>query len=238
MVREQLAREQRRRRITWTSVIAIIVIVIAGGIGYAIYSSNKPATKHTPATATGDGSGLIAARTSGPVKVDFYYDYQCPACKAFETSLQSTIDSYVKSNKVTLIYHPVAILDRASTTNYSTRSSASAGCAADGGKLYEYTRALYAQQPAEGSAGLTDDQLIQIGGGVGLLDPSFARCVRDGTYKSWSEFVTSKFTERGGSSTPTIYVDGKQLTGNTIQDLVTAFPKAVDSAAGKSGSGG
>ncbi len=238
MVRAQLARERRRRRIVWASVITAIIVVIIGGVGYSVYRANRPTSYNTPATATGDGSGLLAAKTSGPVKVEFYYDYLCPACKAFETSLQSTIDSYVKANKITLVYHPVAILDRSSTTNYSTRASASAGCAADGGKLYEYTKAMYEQQPAEGSAGLSDDQLVQIGAGVGLIDPSFARCVRDGRYKSWSGFVTDQFTKRGGSSTPTIYVDGKQLQGNTLQDLITAFPQAVDNAAAHPGSGG
>src|SRR3546814_4082241 len=40
-------------------------------------------------------------------------------------------------------------LNRFSTTEYSTRSSAAAGCAARGGKFKEFTDALFARQPPE-----------------------------------------------------------------------------------------
>jgi 2-hydroxychromene-2-carboxylate isomerase len=73
-----------------------------------------------------------------------------------------------------------------------------------------YIQALYARQPAEGGPGLSDDELIQVGGSVGLVDPAFAKCVRDGDYRTWTQHVTDAASERGVTGTPTVYVGGMQ----------------------------
>jgi protein-disulfide isomerase len=219
MVREQLARERRRRRTLWTSVAAAAVLVIAGLVGYGVYASQKPTSYQTPKHAAEDATGIVSG--TGPVTVDIYLDYLCPNCRAFEEQAGSTLAKLVADNKVTVVYHPIAILDRASTTKYSTRSAASSGCAADGDKYVEYSTALFAKQPAEGSAGLSDDELIQVAGGVGLSDPAFARCVRDGKYTSWVSHVTDAASERGVSGTPTVFVNGKQ-TKATAADITAA----------------
>jgi protein-disulfide isomerase len=208
VVREQLAREARRRRAMWTTAIAVAVLLIAGLIGWGVYASQSSSAYKTPAHASADGTGLVVG--SGPVTVDIYLDFMCPHCKEFETAAGPTLDQLVADKKVSLVYHPVAFLDPASTNQYSTRSSASAACAADGGRVAPYIQALYARQPAEGGPGLSDDELIQVGGSVGLVDPAFAKCVRDGDYRTWTQHVTDAASERGVTGTPTVYVGGTQ----------------------------
>jgi protein-disulfide isomerase len=219
VVREQLAKEQRRKRTLWISVAAAAVLVLAGLIGYGIYAAQKPKSYATPKHATEDASGI--ATGTGPATIDVYLDFMCPHCKVFETEAGPTLKKLVAENKATVVNHPLAFLDRASTTNYSTRSAASSGCAADGDKFVEYADALFARQPAEGSAGLSDDELIQIGGSVGLIDPAFARCVRDGTYTSWVGHVTDAASERGVNATPTVFVNGNK-TNATAADISAA----------------
>ena len=65
MVREQLARERRRKRTLWITITVIAVLVVGGGIGYAIYQSQKPTTFNTPASANAAGDGIVTG--SGPV---------------------------------------------------------------------------------------------------------------------------------------------------------------------------
>jgi len=98
----------------------------------------------------------------GDVTVVEYFDYQCPICKHFEVEAGAALDQMVAKNQITLVYHPLAFLDRMSSTQYSTRSAASSGCASDRGQFLPYTKALFNNQPAEGSNGLSDDRLVQM----------------------------------------------------------------------------
>ena len=54
-------------------------------------------------------------------------------------------------------------LDQASTTHYSTRAAAASGCAADQDRFTDYLHELFVNQPPEGSAGLSDTELIALG---------------------------------------------------------------------------
>lgn len=226
VVREQLAREKRRKRTLWTSVGAVVVLVIAGLIGWSVYSSQKSDTFTAPPGANDAGTGVVLG--TGPVTIDLYEDYLCPACKQFQQASGETINQLVSSGKAKVVFHPVAYLNRFSTTEYSTRSSAASGCAAKGGKFKEFTDALFAQQPAEGSAGLSNDQLIDIGAGVGLNKDDFGGCVKDGTYQAWTEHVTDDASKAGVTGTPTIKVNG-----TAVEDRSPAGITAAVEAAGK-----
>ena len=130
MVREQLARERRRDVRSGPRSTAVAVLVIAGLIGWSVFASQRTTEYTAPAGATADGSAIAVG--TGPVTIDIYEDFICPFCGQFEKSTGSTLDQLVSENKVKVQFHPVAYLDRNSTTEYSTRSSAAAGCAADG----------------------------------------------------------------------------------------------------------
>ena len=86
--------------------------------------------------------------------------------------------------------------------------------------------ALFANQPAEGSAGLSDDQLIDLGGPVGLNAPSFAQCVRSQRYADWVANVDDQAARRGVTATPTVYVNGAPLGSPTPETLTAAINAA------------
>jgi len=222
MVREQLAREQRRKRTLWIAIGTVVVLVIGGMIGYAIYSSQKSTTWNTPAHANADGTAIVTG--SGKVSVDIYQDYLCPYCKQLHDTAGPTLAALAEQNKITLNIHPIAILDQSSTNQYSTRSAAASGCAADGGKFLAFNDALYANQPAEGGAGPTNEELITTGQSVGLTDSSFPTCVNNGTYMTWPEHTTDSASEKGVSGTPSVFVNGTKVTASlaAITEAITA----------------
>jgi protein-disulfide isomerase len=226
-MREQAARERARRRRIVVSIAAAAVLLVAGLIGWGVYANQHHTSYTAPKTASSQADGLVLG--SGPVTVDIYLDFMCPVCKQYEDATGQTLTQYVTDNKIRLVYHPIAILDDRSSTQYSTRSSASSACAADAGKLAPYVSALYSHQPEEGSAGLSNDELISIAKGAGITDSSFASCVNSGKYVSWSTHVTDAATARGVNATPTVFVAGKQVT-NTLP----ALQAAVSAAAPKS----
>lgn len=229
LIHQQQATARRRTRAIWTAVVAITAVVVAGVIGYGVYASQRPTQFATPAGATADRTGL--ATGNGPVTVDLYVDMMCPVCRQFEQLAAPTLDRYVAANRITLVYHPLNILDGYSTTRYSTRAASAVGCSADGDKLTAYTQALFAQQPPEGGPGLTNAKLIDIGRSVGLTTPEFASCVDDGKYADWTRHVTERADAADIRSTPTVAVNGKPLPLPTqaegLQGMVTRMSHAI-----------
>jgi protein-disulfide isomerase len=123
---------------------------------------------------------------------------------------------------ITLVYHPLGFLDRLSTTRYSTRAAAASACASDGGRFPEYLYALYDNQPPEGSTGLSDEELVQLGLQVGL-DDDFGKCVMAGAYIEWAEYVTARAIARGVGGTPTVLVDGAYVPASAQAIMAAAL---------------
>ncbi|MCW3815462.1 thioredoxin domain-containing protein [Micromonospora sp. DR5-3] len=226
VVRAQIAREKRRTRTIITSIAAVVLLVIAGLIGWTVYSSQKSKSFTSPPNANHTGTGIVLGQ--GPVTIDLYEDYLCPVCKQFQDTSGPTITQLINENKVRVVYHPVAFLNRFSSTQYSTRSAAASGCAAQGARFKEFTDALFAKQPPENSAGLSDNELIDIGASVGVNRDAMSSCVRDGTYKTWTAHVTDDAAKSGVTGTPTVKVNGKELTDRSPEGI-----KAAVAAAGK-----
>ncbi|WP_030439829.1 DsbA family protein [Actinoplanes subtropicus] len=234
IVEQQKAAAKRRQVTIWTSVAVVAVLVIAGLIGFVVYSNQTKTTSSkvvTPSVAVDSGTAFAVG--TGPVTLDLYEDFMCPICHEFETDSAATIKQLVADKKVTVRYHMVAILDdRSQGTKYSTRAAGAAAEAAQEGKFQEYFDVLYANQPEENSTGLSDAKLIELGKSVGLGD-TFANAVNNKTYDAWVATVTDTFSARGFNGTPTVVVNGKQLTdanGNPpTHDLLA---KTVAAAAG------
>jgi protein-disulfide isomerase len=177
-----------------------------------------------PAGTAEDADGIVIG--AGPATVDIYIDFLCPFCKQFEQSSAAALDTIAAAGRSSLVYHPLAFLDRLSSTSYSSRAAAASGCAADRRSFSEYKRALFANQPEEGGRGLSDEELAQLGFTLGL-DPGFARCIGEARYLKWSAYVTTRAAERGVSGTPSVFVDGALIPANA-----TTIAAAIQSVAG------
>ncbi|MDR8413251.1 DsbA family protein [Nonomuraea sp. 3-1Str] len=180
------------------------------------------APNHVPAGVSESGDGIVVG--DGPVRVDAYIDFLCPFCRMFEQASGPVLSDLVADHAIRLVYHPMGFLDGLSTNRYSSRASASSGCASDGGRFVPYAAALFAHQPPEGGPGLTDDELVELGGTVGLDIQSFGACVHSGAYLDWTAYVTAEAIRRGVSGTPTVLVEGVAVPANprTITVAVAA----------------
>lgn len=230
-LRKQQAAEARRRKILlWVSVGAAVVL-IGGLLGVGIWYNSRgdDYEVNEPTAAVSDSYGVTLG--SGPVEIDLFIDYMCPACNQFESAYSENLQAWLDDGSVTINYHPITILDRLSSgTEYSTRAAAAAVCAADVGEqqFLDYTLALYQNQPAENSTGLSDNELIAIGTDDVGLDASWQTCVENGTYKGWVQDGTAWATGDGGvTGTPTAKVNGEVVENASFADEVQA---AIDAA--------
>ncbi len=167
--------------------------------------------RQIPAGASEDGSGILLG--SGPATVELFEDFMCPFCRQFEEASGAALEALVSQGAATLAYHPLGFLDRLSSTRYSTRAAAASGCAADQGAFMDYKNALFANQPEEGGPGLSDEELVAIGSGIGL-EAGFEGCIDDGLYREWAAYVTAQAIERGVGGTPSVFVEGHPVPAN------------------------
>jgi len=150
--------------------------------------------------------------------VDVYEDFQCPVCAQLEATSGATLRSLVDAGTVRLRYRGMAFLDRASTTDYSTRAlNAAAVVAESGTDAYRaFHDLLFANQPAEGSAGLSDDQLVGFAAQAGATGDGVASGIRDLRHGDWVAAATDQASRDGVTGTPTVVVDGTTLDSTEL----------------------
>jgi protein-disulfide isomerase len=165
--------------------------------------------------------------------VDVYEDLQCPNCRNFEDAVGAQIDKDVRANKAQVRFHLMSFLDSSSSGNrYSSRAANAALCASDISvdTFVAYHNYLYrpSVQPAEGSHGRTDAQLISYGQKIGIKGTQltdFTSCVQDEKHKALVEALTEQASKNGVNGTPTIKVNGK-----SISPTLAAWNKAIADA--------
>ena len=191
-------------------IAAIVVVVLfAGAVGFGIWYAQRPAGNAVAPTGA-SAAGVTVGNPSAPHTVDLYLDFLCPVCRAYEQQSGATLDGLVSADTAKIVYHPIAILDRLSSTQYSSRAAAAAGCAANAGVFPQFVKLLYANQPPENSAGLPDSQLTALAQQAGA-PATVGQCIADGTYKGWAAGITDQASKAGVNGTPTVVVDGRSI---------------------------
>ncbi|GAC1491628.1 MAG: hypothetical protein NVS2B15_11010 [Pseudarthrobacter sp.] len=173
------------------------------------------------------------AETGKPVKVVLYVDFICPVCKNFEAQYNEQLTSLRNEGKITVEYRALGFLDSRSSTNYSSRAANAAACVVNESpeKYAEFVDALFAKQPAEGSAGLSDNELKKMATDIGAKP--IDSCVDDKTYRPFVKFTTKQAAAIGVTGTPTVFVDGQQWgKGASAQTPFPDFLKAAIAAKG------
>jgi protein-disulfide isomerase len=237
-MRAEAARSQARRRSILIAVVVAVVLVVAVGVTVVVRQAQHDtvvAAAQAP-SGTPRNVGANLGIPTGPattsvgkpgVVIDMYEDFQCPVCKDFEAADGPALKSWQQAGIVQLVYHPVAFLDRASTTNYSTRALEAAASVQDSSpsSFQAFHDLLYANQPAEGSPGLPDSKLADLAAQAGANRATVASDLTSQRFKAWTVQATDAFSQKY-TGTPTVLVDGKQL-----QSLDAASLKAAVAAA-------
>jgi protein-disulfide isomerase len=210
-----------------TVLAVIFAVLFAASIGTFFSQLNDRAD--VPGRAPSVASGQIGAANldegylevgAGRTVVDLYIDPMCPFCGQFDIANGDTLAAMVADDTITLRLHPLTFLDPASAgSEYSSRASAALTCEAaiNPDSTLDYLAALFADQPTEGTTGLSDAELVALSTGT----DSIADCVNGGEYQAWTQQNTDRaitgpiegaeITSIQG--TPTVLVDGSQYTG-------------------------
>ncbi|MCX6467641.1 MAG: thioredoxin domain-containing protein [Pseudonocardiales bacterium] len=218
-------REKDNRRTTFIAVSTLAVVaLIVGVVVLLTRDTGAPVVPTYTATAS---EGVVTAG-NGPIVVDVYEDFLCPVCERFEERYGEELTTALNEGRITVRYHGVSILDELTDPpGFSTRAANAALCATDAGVFPAYHARLFDEQPAEGSAGLTDAQLVAFGTDLGV---DIGQCVTGaanaGAVAAATEAARSNpaaLNADGQFGTPTVLLDGARVDlGDTgwLQDAL------------------
>jgi protein-disulfide isomerase len=225
-------RERNRMILIQVAIGAVLVALIAGiGITLVIRKNDKDAAENrVPNVATAqmpgktpdikvnitrtDQGGIKIGKDDASVKIVAVEDFQCPACQQFEQLTGATLTELAQSGTASIEYRPISFLDSKSTTEYSSRASNAAWSVAeaDVSKWLAMHKALYDQQPAEGSEGLSDDKLFELAKSAGAPD-SVKDAITSGKFRGYVRQISQKNMVQ---ATPTVTLNGRVLKGNEL----------------------
>ena len=240
-LRAEQERKTRRQRTIVIAAVVGVVAILAVLISLIVAEGNR--SKLEDVALRPQGSTLSGAIPVGPegiagttegaaddaVVVSVYSDYICPFCALFELTNGPVLDELREAGEIIVEYHPVAILDRASLGSaYSTRSVTAAALVADRAPeaFVAFNSALFANQPAEGTAGLSDAEIADLARGAGVPDDVVALIESgdylgpvdatmeetEATFVPWVVAATEQASkDLGRLATPTILLNGKAL---------------------------
>jgi protein-disulfide isomerase len=167
-----------------------------------------------------------------PVDLTVYYDYMCPACGAFEAANGAELDRLLEEGTVQVELRPISFLDETSQgTRYSTRAANAFATVADQApdQAWAFHQALYADQPEEGTTGLSDAQIADVAREAGVPDDVVEQ-LTEMRHEGWVAEVTEQAFDSGVTGTPTVLLDGEPFEGDLYQPgpLTEAVEAAAD----------
>lgn len=213
-------------KITRYIVIGMVVFVVAIGVVFSLVSSKSSGSAAAPSSVSkSDGYGMVFnADLKGKPVVDLWEDFQCPVCSRFEALNGAYMQQLITEKKAKVIVHLLSFIGPESIL-----AANAAACAADENKFLAFHSYLYAHQsPTENTGLWTSVGLLKAGAAVGLTSSEFAACVTSGNYSDWVTNVAADGAKKNINSTPTIFVNGKEIDRNTAYFDAAAFAKAVE----------
>jgi protein-disulfide isomerase len=153
--------------------------------------------------------------SSAPITLIEFSDYQCPYCGRVEPTLKRIRATY--GDKIRFVWkdfpltqiHPLAF-----------KAGEAAHCAGDQGKYWELHDLLFSKQTE-----LQIDDLKRHALAAGLNSGSFNQCLDSSKYGERVRDGISEGTALGVNSTPTIFINGRRLSGAQPYE---AFAAVID----------
>jgi protein-disulfide isomerase len=229
-IRAAQARKERNRRVAMVAGIVVLLgAIVAGGAWYGSGGKDEAAGTTASADVAAGTTGLKLGKKDAPVKVVIYEDFQCPYCRELENSTRTFLRENAAKGKVYVEYLPIHLLR---SLPYSQRALNAFGAVLHNAspqaalKLHDL---LYDHQPYEQSSGSVTEQdiadLVKEAGG----DNAAVRESMKTPDEVYFRVIDNLMASEGIRSTPTVSVNGKELTGS-VPDMVDAIENAVDNA--------
>jgi len=197
------------------------VLVVGGYFLVTSLGSDKPDTP--PAGASGD-YGLVVGEADAPKSIVIYEDFLCPFCGQLETQVGEQLDAAVEAGEVKVEYRPLPFLERIS--DYSPQAANAFAVVLDtsgADVAKEFHDLLFADQPSEEGPFPNDDDLVALAVEAGADEGDVRPGIEDMAFEGWVEAAGEAASKADVKSTPSVFVDGELVQGDTLGDIAEAM---------------
>ena len=168
------------------------------------------ASEVTPSGHTPEGGVLIGSANASQSMV-LFEDPQCPYCRQFEELNGPLIAAALEGGELAVEYRMRCFLGPE-----SVRADNALALAAEAGRFDELRRALFANQPPEGTGGFTTEDLLRLGAHVGLTSSDFVSGVRGSRYARWVLAREADYQAQDPQGTPAAWLNGNPIDSNVL----------------------
>jgi protein-disulfide isomerase len=159
-----------------------------------------------------DISSPSLGNANAPVTIIEFADFQCPFCqKFFANSESDLISKYVDTGKARLVFEDFPFLGQESED-----AAEAAKCAQAQGQFWPYHNYLYSHQDPSGEnkGGFSISHLEAFAKIIpGIDSEKFNSCLDEHQELNAVQTVMASGYNYGVTSTPTIFIDGKEIVG-------------------------
>ena len=226
-VQKEAAAKERNRRLLIT--LAIVVVLSAVVAGFVIFSGGGDTTTASTSSAPAKASGqalVVGSNDKAKYKVVVYEDFLCPYCRQFETSSRDFLRTDAKKGTTQVEYRPFHLLQ----DDYSTRALSAWAAVLQQGtpeQALKFHDLLYDNQPYEQDPNKPDAaKLATWAKQSGVTN----KTVLAATGQSDDAFVSAAnaaAAKAGVNGTPTVFVNGKEVTGNSVSAIVDNLERTL-----------
>jgi protein-disulfide isomerase len=155
----------------------------------------------------------IQGAANAPVTLVEFSDFQCPFCARVVPTLKKVRETY--GDKVRIVWKDFPLT---SIHPQAFRAAEAAQCAREQGKFWELHDVLFANQQA-----LQPDELKKHAAGVGVDPAKFNACLDASKYGERVQQQMSVGTQLGVGSTPSIFINGRLVSGAQPYEVFAAI---------------
>ncbi|MFS3127828.1 DsbA family protein [Nocardioides sp. Bht2] len=162
-----------------------------------------------------DEFGMGVGDPKAPAKIEIFEDFQCPHCRDLEEVMRQDLLDVALSGKAFVVYRPMAFLNE-----YSVQAMNALGVVLDSGDgtaALALHDTLFAKQPS-GSIP-SQDWFVEQAVAAGANKSAVAGGIKGLEFKQWVVNATDEASKRGVTGTPTVFVDGKVVSGSTVEQM-------------------
>ena len=208
------------------TAISIATVLIFGGLIFAITHAPSDVVTPTGKVTFNDARSIATGKLDSKVVVRMYSDFQCPACKAAEAAVRSTIQAY--SDRVEFIWKDFPLL----TVHANARNAANAArCANDQAKFWDFHNRLYDNQEVWAPLADPKARFVQLARDAGLNVDQFTSCYDSRKFDDQIMSEENEGLANGVDSTPTFYINNAPVQVRSEDQWRQALDAALADAA-------